>query len=106
MMVWLFWLLSSCDFHFLSALKKSQKEAGILVNKYSRGKQTDIHSQVNSNKSLNLESDLTDHWRSLFRHMEDMFANESSQLVSVNFTALLDYISHDGKFEPLPLVHH
>lgn len=63
-----------------SALKKSQKEAGILVNKYSRGKQTDIHSQVNSNKSLNLESDLTDHWRSLFRHMEDMFANESSQL--------------------------
>ncbi|KAB5548141.1 hypothetical protein DKX38_011547 [Salix brachista] len=63
-----------------SALRKSQKEAGILVNKYSRGKQTDIHSQVNSNKSLKLESDLTDHWRSLFRHMEDMFANESSQL--------------------------
>jgi hypothetical protein len=38
--------------------------------------------------------------------MEDMFANESSQLVSVIFTALLNYISHDGKFEPLPLVHH
>ncbi|KAJ6929354.1 hypothetical protein NC652_013288 [Populus alba x Populus x berolinensis] len=63
-----------------SALRKSQKEAGILVNKYARGNEADIHSQVNSNKSLKLVSDLTDLWRSHFRHMEDMFANESSQL--------------------------
>lgn len=98
-------LFSAVDFmcfFFLSALRKSQKEAGILVNKYARGKQADIHSQVNSNKSLKLVSDLTGLWRSHFRHMEDMFANESSQLVSVDFLALLDNVSHCGKFGSFP----
>ncbi|CAK7334593.1 unnamed protein product [Dovyalis caffra] len=96
-------MLKTCSCSFcLKALRKSHKEAGILVNKYSRGKQTDIHSQVNSIKSSKLESDLNDQWKSLFRHMEDTFASESSQLVSVKFTALLDYISHDGKLDPCP----
>ncbi|XP_021678425.2 uncharacterized protein LOC110663445 isoform X2 [Hevea brasiliensis] len=72
-----------------AALKKSQKEASILVNKYARGKQTDIHSQGNSNKSSKLESDLTTQWRSLFHHMEDIFVHENNQL-QANFVALKD----------------
>lgn len=71
---------------FLLALKKSQKEASILVNKYARGKQTDLPGQGNSNKSSKLESDLTAQWRSLFHRMEDIFAHESNQLVSVTST--------------------
>lgn len=86
---WIFGLFLTCsDLFFLSALRKSQKEAGILVNRYARGKQTNIHGEENSNKSLKLEFDLTDQWRSLFRHMEDVFANENSQLVSVTFCKL------------------
>ncbi|OAY35863.1 hypothetical protein MANES_12G136900v8 [Manihot esculenta] len=65
-----------------AALKKSQKEASILVNKYARGKQTDLPGQGNSNKSSKLESDLTAQWRSLFHRMEDIFAHESNQLLN------------------------
>ncbi|KAJ4825775.1 hypothetical protein Tsubulata_015916 [Turnera subulata] len=64
----------------ISALKKSQKEASILVNKYAMGKKTDAHIQGDLSDSSKLESDLTGQWRSLFRHMEDMFADENSQL--------------------------
>lgn len=66
-----------------SALKKSQKEANSLVQKSSKGKDTNIHRQENPNKSSHLETDLTGQWRSLFLHMEDTFVRESSQLVSV-----------------------
>lgn len=72
-----------------SALKKSQKEANSLVQKYSsRGKDTSIHRQDNLYKSSILETDLTGQWRSLFLHMEDIFVRESSQLVSVTSGAL------------------
>lgn len=65
------------------ALKKSQKDASILAQKSSKEKET-CHDQGISSKSK-LEFDLCGQWISLFRHMEDMFAQEGSQLVSVNF---------------------
>ncbi|XVF15157.1 hypothetical protein REPUB_Repub09cG0125900 [Reevesia pubescens] len=73
----------------IAALKKSQKEASILVQKSGRGKQTDIHNQGNANKSSKLESDLTNQWRSLFLNMEDIFVHESNQL-QASYTALKD----------------
>ncbi|KAL0007156.1 hypothetical protein SO802_008658 [Lithocarpus litseifolius] len=69
----------------ISVLKKSQKEASILVQ---RLKETDNHSQGNS-KSLNLESDLTSQWKSLFIRMEDIFVHESNQL-QASFNTLKD----------------
>ncbi|KAJ7956847.1 DNA-directed RNA polymerase subunit beta [Quillaja saponaria] len=64
----------------ISALKKSQKEVGTLVQKITGGKDTVIHGQGNFNKSLKLESDLRDQWRSFFLHMGEIFVGESSQL--------------------------
>ncbi|GMI67205.1 hypothetical protein like AT5G10110 [Hibiscus trionum] len=64
----------------IAVLKKSQKEANILVQKNSGGKQSDIHSQRNPNPSSKLESDLTNQWRSLFLNMEDIFLHESNKL--------------------------
>ncbi|KAK9070238.1 hypothetical protein SSX86_010638 [Deinandra increscens subsp. villosa] len=60
----------------ITAIKKSQKEAAILVNRNSR----DVAS--NFEKFSNLESDLTGRWKSLFLHMEDIFVREGTQLVS------------------------
>lgn len=70
------------------ALKKSQKDASILAQKSSKEKET-CHDQGNSSRSK-LEFDLCGQWMSLFRHMEDMFAQEGSQLVSVNFLYLYE----------------
>ncbi|KAE8665734.1 Acyl-CoA oxidase 2 isoform 1 [Hibiscus syriacus] len=64
----------------IAVLKKSQKEANILVQKSSGGKQSDIHNQGNPNASSKLESDLTNQWKSLFLNMEDIFVHESNQL--------------------------
>ncbi|KAK8566171.1 hypothetical protein V6N12_059706 [Hibiscus sabdariffa] len=64
----------------IAVLKKSQKEASILVQKSSGGKQSDIHTQGNLNTSSKLESDLTNQWRSLFLNMEDIFVHESNKL--------------------------
>ncbi|KAM0006713.1 hypothetical protein Hdeb2414_s0165g00820101 [Helianthus debilis subsp. tardiflorus] len=58
----------------IAAIKKSQKEATILVNRNSR----DVAS--NCGKLSNLESDLTGRWKSLFLHMEDIFVREGTQL--------------------------
>ncbi|XP_050283160.1 uncharacterized protein LOC126723617 [Quercus robur] len=69
----------------ISVLKKSQKEASILVQ---RLKETGTHGQGNS-KSLNLESDLTSQWKSLFIRMEDIFVHESNQL-HASFNTLKD----------------
>ncbi|CAL1408895.1 unnamed protein product [Linum trigynum] len=73
----------------LSSLKKSQKEASILVNKFSRGRQAEVPNQGNASNSLQFETDLTSQWRSLFQHMEDIFAHESCQ-IEKNFLALKD----------------
>ncbi|KAI3762587.1 hypothetical protein L1987_53021 [Smallanthus sonchifolius] len=58
----------------IPAIKKSQKEAAILVNRNSR----DVAR--NFGKFSNLESDLTGRWKSLFLHMEDIFVQEGTQL--------------------------
>ncbi|XP_023544544.1 uncharacterized protein LOC111804093 [Cucurbita pepo subsp. pepo] len=71
----------------ISALKKSQKDASILAQKSSKEKET-YHDQGNSSKSK-LEFDLCGQWMSLFRHMEDMFAHEGSQL-QTSFVTLKD----------------
>lgn len=62
------------------AIKKSQKEASILVKRNSRNNEIGKYGQ--QSKFSKLESDLTDKWRSFFLHMEDIFALESNQLVS------------------------
>ncbi|KAB2002333.1 hypothetical protein ES319_D11G059400v1 [Gossypium barbadense] len=64
----------------IAVLKRSQKEASILVQKSCSGKETDIQNLGNPNKSSKLESDLTSQWRSLFLNMEDIFVHESNQL--------------------------
>ncbi|XP_023004026.1 uncharacterized protein LOC111497458 [Cucurbita maxima] len=71
----------------ISALKKSQKDASILAQKCSKEKET-YHDQGNSSKSK-LEFDLWGQWMSLFRHMEDTFSQEGSQL-QTNFVTLKD----------------
>ncbi|XP_041002929.1 uncharacterized protein LOC121248514 [Juglans microcarpa x Juglans regia] len=73
----------------IAALKRSQKETSILVQQSCRGKETEIHGQGNCNKLSKLESDLTDHWKSLFLHMEDILIHERNQLQS-SFVALKD----------------
>ncbi|KAH1073596.1 hypothetical protein J1N35_025924 [Gossypium stocksii] len=73
----------------IAVLKKSQREARILVQKSGRGKQTDMNSQGNANKSSKLESDLTSQWRSLFLNMEDILVHEGNQL-QASYTALKD----------------
>ncbi|KAB2002336.1 hypothetical protein ERO13_D11G056300v2 [Gossypium hirsutum] len=75
-------MLKACSCSFcLKVLKRSQKEASILVQKSCSGKETDIQNLGNPNKSSKLESDLTSQWRSLFLNMEDIFVHESNQLV-------------------------
>ncbi|KAJ4715690.1 DNA-directed RNA polymerase subunit beta [Melia azedarach] len=73
----------------ISALKKSQKDASFLVQKYGRGKEADMSGMGNTNQSSKLESDLMSQWRSLFLHMEDIFGQESSQL-QASFVTLKD----------------
>ena len=79
---WLFPPIANHDIFILLALKKSQKDASILAQKCSKEKET-YHDQGNASKSK-LEFDLWGQWMSLFRHMEDTFSQEGSQLVSVN----------------------
>lgn len=69
----------------LAALKKSQKEANILVQRSTKNKATDMHGQEKPDV-LELQSSLMGQWRSLFSHMEDIFGQESSQLESNLYT--------------------
>ncbi|XP_052197743.1 uncharacterized protein LOC127804778 [Diospyros lotus] len=64
----------------IAALKKSQKEASIMVDRSCKDKGIDKRGQGNCYKFSKLESDLTSQWRSLFLHMEDIFVREGSQL--------------------------
>lgn len=59
----------------IAAIKKSQKDASILVHKNSQNGGTG-----NSEKLSNMECDLTGRWMSLFLQMEDMFVCEGTQL--------------------------
>ncbi|XP_057970849.1 uncharacterized protein LOC131159726 [Malania oleifera] len=73
----------------LTAIKKSQKEASILVHKNNRHKLPARNGHENSSKPSKLESDLMDQWRLLFLRTEDIFLHEISQLES-SFHALKD----------------
>ncbi|KAJ9670053.1 hypothetical protein PVL29_026546 [Vitis rotundifolia] len=73
----------------IAALKKSQKEASILVQRSCRAKETDAHGHVNPNKASKLESELMGQWRSLFLSMGDILAHENGQLQS-SFLTLKD----------------
>lgn len=64
----------------IAAIKKSQKEASILVDQNNREGAIGKYGEGNSEKVSNLETDLTGRWMSLFLHMEDMFVREGSQL--------------------------
>ncbi|XAR73359.1 hypothetical protein NMG60_11007305 [Bertholletia excelsa] len=64
----------------IAALKKSQKEANIMVERSCRDKGIDKHGQGKYQKYSTLESDLVYQWRSLFLHMEDILVREGSQL--------------------------
>ncbi|CAI9282292.1 unnamed protein product [Lactuca saligna] len=64
----------------IAAIKKSQKEASILVNQNSKDGVIGRCGEENSEKFSNLESDLTGRWMSLFVHMEEIFVREGSQL--------------------------
>ncbi|MCL7032849.1 hypothetical protein MKW94_025588 [Papaver nudicaule] len=66
----------------ISALKKSRKEVRILVEKSSIPADFAKYCQGNSNKSMKLEFELMDRWRSLFLHTEDILVRESSHLQS------------------------
>ncbi|KAK7318584.1 hypothetical protein RJT34_03287 [Clitoria ternatea] len=82
--------LKSCTCSFCSkAVKKSQKEASVILQKFSGLKDTVMHDQHRNAESSNLESSLMHQWKSLFVQMENIYAQESSQL-EARFQALKD----------------
>lgn len=64
----------------MAALKKSQKETGILVRRSFRDNETGPLSQASLSRSSKLESDLKSQWRSLFLYVEDILIREGNQL--------------------------
>ncbi|KAH1051115.1 hypothetical protein AAZX31_08G136100 [Glycine max] len=64
----------------LSAIKKSQKEAKMIIQKFSGLENTVMHDQHRSEESLKLELSLVHQWKSLFLQMQNMYTQESSQL--------------------------
>lgn len=63
----------------ISAVKKSQREASILVEKSVKGKELQEGPEKNI-EAANLESSLIGHWKSLFQNMEHIFQHEADQL--------------------------
>ncbi|KAG5155323.1 hypothetical protein JHK82_013292 [Glycine max] len=66
----------------LSAIKKSQKEAKMIIQKFSGLEDTIMHDQHRSEESLKLEFSLVHQWKSLFLEIQNMYTQESSQLES------------------------
>jgi len=50
-----------------------------------------MHGQHQSEESLNLELSLVHQWKSLFVQMQNMYAQESSHLVSFNAISYMVY---------------
>ncbi|XP_004504057.1 uncharacterized protein [Cicer arietinum] len=75
----------------LTALRKSQKEARLVVQKFSgiNDTHTIINQQQGGIDPSNLESTLLHQWKSLFVHMENILGHESRQLES-SFESLKD----------------
>ncbi|KAH1135019.1 hypothetical protein AAZX31_05G168100 [Glycine max] len=75
--------VKSCTCSFCSkAIKKSQKEAKMIIQKFSGLEDTIMHDQHRSEESLKLEFSLVHQWKSLFLEIQNMYTQESSQLES------------------------
>ncbi|KAK4773782.1 hypothetical protein SAY87_028801 [Trapa incisa] len=66
----------------INALRKSQKEASILAQKFRKEKDMEAIVSHSTIKHSELVSNLFNQWRSLFLHMEGSLAQEINQLVS------------------------
>ncbi|XP_049364676.1 uncharacterized protein LOC125829501 [Solanum verrucosum] len=64
----------------ISAIKKSQREASLLVERSGKGKELQKEGPEKNTEAANLESSLMGHWKSLFQHMEHIFQREADQL--------------------------
>ncbi|KAM0971263.1 hypothetical protein ACFX13_019478 [Malus domestica] len=64
----------------IAALKRSKKEASVLVEKSVRGKEINTKGQLHPNKASKSEYDLSSQWRSLFLNMKDVLVHESNHL--------------------------
>lgn len=64
----------------ISAIKKSQREASLLVERSVKGKELQQEGPEKNTEAANLESSLIGHWKSLFQHMEHIFQHEADQL--------------------------
>ncbi|KAK4366766.1 hypothetical protein RND71_014646 [Anisodus tanguticus] len=64
----------------ISAIKKSQREASVLVERSCKGKELQMEDPEKNIEATNLESSLMGHWKSLFQHMEHIFQHEADQL--------------------------
>ncbi|KAK4356670.1 hypothetical protein RND71_025641 [Anisodus tanguticus] len=64
----------------ISAIKKSQREASLLVEGSCKGKELQTEDPEKNIEAANLESSLMGHWKSLFQHMEHIFQHEADQL--------------------------
>lgn len=73
----------------LSAIKKSQKEVKTIIQKISGLEDTVVRGQHQSEESSKLELSLVNQWKSLFVQMQNIYAEESSQLES-SFGTLKD----------------
>ncbi|TKY60302.1 hypothetical protein E2542_SST17399 [Spatholobus suberectus] len=73
----------------LSAIKRSQKEVKMIIQKFSGLEDTVMRDQHRSNEASKLELSLVHQWKSLFARMQNIYAQESSQLES-SFETLKD----------------
>ncbi|KAL2343039.1 hypothetical protein Fmac_004324 [Flemingia macrophylla] len=73
----------------LSAIKKSQKEVKTIIQKISGLEDTVVRGQHQSEEASKLELSLVNQWKSLFVQMQNIYAQESSQLES-SFGTLKD----------------
>lgn len=77
---------------YLLAIKKSQKEAKTIIQKISGLENTVMHGQHQSQESLELELSLVHQWKALFVQMQNIYTQESSQLVSFNAITYLGLV--------------
>lgn len=64
----------------ISAIKKSQREASLLVERSCKDIELQKEGPEKNIEAANLDSSLMGHWKSLFQHMEHIFQHESDQL--------------------------
>lgn len=64
----------------ISAIKKSQREASLLVERSGKAEELQKEGPEKNIEAANLESSLMGHWKSLFKHMEHIFQHEADQL--------------------------